>query len=111
MGMRSLGNVAQSVSRSLDLYLLLDKRGECGERDRGCSLSFTILELPIYTFALMAQLRGFLFTCIIYNMVASGNFSSGPQLMGLFGPGSAARALDGMNIFGSIGCGQEHRVM
>ena len=44
-------------------------------------------------------------------MVASGNFSSGPQLMGLVGPGSAAQALDGMNILGPIGCGQEHRVM
>lgn len=43
-GVRPLGNVAQSVSRSLDLYLFrLDRGGECGERDRGCSLSFTIL--------------------------------------------------------------------
>lgn len=75
--------MVQSVSWSLDLYLLLlDKRVKW--RRGTVDVPFLPINAPAEWFSLV---------CIICNMVTSGKFASWPQLMGLVGPGSAALVL------------------
>lgn len=77
--------------------------GEYGERDRGSSFCFIILQLPVCIFAFTPQLSA----CSVFPLFAIWLlliiFQVGPQLMGLVG--SAALMLDERGVFGPIAYG------